>query len=262
VLLRRLFPAGQIGVHAGLGTGLAYLVCNVPWLFEAPPVAKGIFACATLSLGALSTLWLSDAAVPESPAPPEQAEPLLSRPASFALITGMFLALIWLDSAAFYIIQNTPHLKAASWGGPASQLRNGLIHLAAALVGGWLIDRGKLHAALILAYLIITSGILLLQRQGSPAPFSATFYVVAVSVYSTALSAYPALEPEGKGAVPIRWRAGVLYAISGWLGSALGVGMAQTLRVVPTWFMAAAGLVMGPALVSMVLRGRGRRGSP
>lgn len=262
VLLRRLFPARQIGLNAALGTGLAYFVCNIPWLFEAPPVAKGIVACATLSLSVLSTFWLGDVEAPDCPAPLDQAEPLLSRPAGFALITGMFLALIWLDSAAFYIIQNTPHLKATSWGGPASQLLNGLVHLAAALAGGWLIDRGKLHAALILAYLIITSGILLLQGQGSLAPFGALFYVVAVSVYSTGLSAYAALEPEGKGAVPIRWRAGILYAISGWLGSALGVGMAQTLRVVPPWFMAAAGVVMGAALVSMVLRGRGRRGAP
>src|SRR6185436_8290520 len=51
--LPEMAPWGATGLVAGLGTGLAYLVSNVPWLFEAAPVVRALFP-AGLALVALA----------------------------------------------------------------------------------------------------------------------------------------------------------------------------------------------------------------
>ncbi|MDY7095349.1 MAG: cbb3-type cytochrome c oxidase subunit II, partial [Acidobacteriota bacterium] len=65
-----------------------------------------------------------------------------------------------------------------------------------------------------------------------------------ISFYSVALVVYPGAAPAAEGLVPPRWRAGLGFGIAGWLGSALGVGMAQDLHHVPRPFLLAAGALL------------------
>jgi cytochrome c oxidase cbb3-type subunit 2 len=73
-----------------------------------------------------------------------------------------------------------------------------------------------------------------------------------------ALVAYPsflstAFSPAQRGR-----QAGLIYAVAGWIGSALGIGMGQNLGHVPLGFVAIAGIVaLGPALYHLA-RARSR----
>ena len=58
----------------------------------------------------------------------------------------IFFALVWLDSGAFAIILDNPTLRLAFWGTETLQWRNSALHIASALLGGWLIDRGRLRS--------------------------------------------------------------------------------------------------------------------
>jgi cbb3-type cytochrome oxidase cytochrome c subunit len=70
------------------------------------------------------------------------------------------------------------------------------------------------------------------------------FYPIGVSLYSVALVAYPALLSPASS-VAVRGRhVGWIYAIAGWSGSALGIGMGQNLGHVPPVFVFCAGAVV------------------
>jgi cytochrome c oxidase cbb3-type subunit 2 len=243
-VLRQRFDAPHAGLRAGLGTGLAYLICNVPGLFDATPVHKAAFACATQLIALVSTAWLREGAQPTPAEPTAGDADELLRPRGFTRTVAMFLAIIWLDSAAFYIIQTTPDLRDQLWGTAALQWQNGVWHLLAAIVGGWWLDRHGLPRVLALAYVMLVVAVVLMHHIGGLPWLVAILYVSAVSVYSTGLAAYGTLGPRSRDAIPVHWRVGILFAVAGWLGSALGVGMAQDLREVPEWFMAIAGLAI------------------
>ena len=82
-------------------------------------------------------------------------------------------------------------------------------------------------------------------------------YPAGVSLYSTALVAWPGWFSGVAGVRPAAWRAAWLFAIAGWFGSANGIGMAQTLNTVPPVFIAVAGLVV---IGVMVLQNGGTGG--
>ena len=63
-------------------------------------------------------------------------------------------------------------------------------------------------------------------------------------MYSVALVAYPALLGPATSAAERGRQAGWLFAIVGWSGSALGIGMGQNLGYVPPLFVLAAGSVI------------------
>jgi cytochrome c oxidase cbb3-type subunit 2 len=70
-----------------------------------------------------------------------------------------------------------------------------------------------------------------------------------VSLYSTALVAYPSFLSGASSPAQRGRHAGLIYAIAGWIGSALGIGMGQNLGHVPLLFVAAAGaVVLAPSL--------------
>jgi cytochrome c oxidase cbb3-type subunit 2 len=76
-------------------------------------------------------------------------------------------------------------------------------------------------------------------------------YPVGVSLYSTALVAWPAWFGGAAEPRAAARRAAWLFAIAGWLASANGIGMAETLRRVPVGFVLAAGaVVLGAAWFS------------
>ncbi|HEX6899869.1 MAG TPA: cbb3-type cytochrome c oxidase subunit II [Thermoanaerobaculia bacterium] len=227
--LHEIVPARMAGRAAGLGTGTAYLVSNVPALFEASPALRALFPAAL----ALAALALFREAGDES-APREGGH-------AFPRLLITFLVLIWLDSAAFAIVQASPELKAQTWGSEAQKLVQGLVHFAAAAGAGLLLDLGVGLLVPLAAWALFALAFPLLQHGGFVASMAAgPLYAVGISFYSTALVVTPA-----RGASPSpRWRAGLLYGVAGWIGSALGVGMAQDLGRIPGWFLGITGAAL------------------
>ncbi len=232
----------------GLGTGLGYWICNFPALFTALPqhIAMAAMAACLAALPAAAS-GRADAA-PESPASATEID--RSKPVAFGLVLAWFTALVWLDSAAFFIIQNSPALKAGTWQGAAHLWRTGAVHLVAAIACVWLLARRGTATALLAAFGCLAGACLLLLNpaHGSAAAF---LYPAGVSLYSVALVAYPSLLLGGVTAEQRSRRAGWIYAVAGWMGSAMGIGMAQHLHRIPVWFVAAAAVLF---LVPMVVR--------
>jgi cytochrome c oxidase cbb3-type subunit 2 len=161
-----------------------------------------------------------------------------------------FTALVWLDSAAFYIIQNTPALKAGTWQGPGHLWTNGLLHLAAALVSVWSLRRRGISFVLSAAFLALGCACLLLLDPDR-ALLASLFYPIGVSLYSLALVAYPSMLAPASSVAERGRRAAWIYAIAGWSGSAMGIGMGQNLGHVPPAFVIPAGaVVLLPGLIS------------
>ena len=240
-------------LKVGLGTGIGYLLCNVPWVFTATPMRQADFAAVLTFGGVLLTLR-----APSLPADTElhesQASAGIKPP--FAIVLLAFTALVWFDSAAFFIIQNTPALKAGTWQGTAHLWVNGSLHLVAALASAWLLRRRGLPIVLGLAIAALASACLLLLNPGR-ALLASAFYPVGVSLYSVALVAYPALITAAGSTRKRARKAAIIYAVAGWFGSAMGIGMAQHLGHVPSAFvLCACLLVLGPLTWRMLLRYR------
>ncbi len=271
--LRELIRGRRFGLAVGLGTGSAYLLCNLPPIFEGSPALRTTVAAAACLVGLAAVRWQGRHEPPESSSQPAPSRPAPSRPApsrpapsrpapsrpalsrqdyvglGFVSLILSFLALIWLDSAAFAIIQETVALKGSTWGSASQKLILGASHFLAAALGGWLIDRGFFRSLLIAAFSLFGVAFTLLDVDGFLF-LSGPIYAVGISLYSVALVAYPAYRQDGPGLVPRRWRAGIIYGVAGWLGSALGVGMAQNLHYIPRPFLWTTGalLVAGWAL--------------
>jgi cytochrome c oxidase cbb3-type subunit 2 len=217
----------------GLGTGAGYLVCNLPLLFTASANVQA----ATAGLLHLAGIFI---AFLPAPAQQQEAETPQKAPLSFPRALACFTALVWLDSAAFFIIQNTPALKAGTWQGSLHLGANGLLHLAAALASVWLLRRRGLFFVLSAAFLALGSACLLLAHSGL-ASVASILYPIGVSLYSVALVAFPSFLSPASTVAERGRQAGWLYAIAGWLGSAMGIGMGQNLGHIPPLFVLAAG---------------------
>jgi cytochrome c oxidase cbb3-type subunit 2 len=219
-----------------LGTGGAYFVCNIPGFFDAPSEMQTAAAGLLCLAGFCITFLRVPLPAKESDRPPQSTVPFLQVLAGFA-------ALVWLDSAAFFIIQNTQELKAGTWQGPVHLWANGLLHLGAALGCAWLLQRRGLLFVIICSFLGLGGACLLLLDAGRGA-LASLFYPVGVSLYSVALVAYPSLLAPASSAAERGRHAGWIYAVAGWCGSGLGIGMGQNLGYVPPLFVMAAGVVI------------------
>ncbi len=236
--LGRWLGGGQRLLQVGLGTGVGYFVCNLPILFTASARAQATTAASLCLVGIFAAAsGTSDAQAPDSESPVPAAN------TSFLLVLASFTALIWLDSGAFFIIQNTPALKAGTWQGTLHLWADGSLHLVAALGCAFLLRRRSLALVLSLAVLSLSLACLLLLDP-SRALVASFFYPVGVSLYSVALVAYPSLLLPGSSVAQRAQRAGWIYAISGWIGSAMGIGMAQHLGHIPVLFVLSACVVV------------------
>ena len=234
--LRVWLGNGNPLLKVGLGTGIGYLICNFPPLFRASPQVQAVTAAAICLAGVLVSLQ-------HVAAPLEETVPTPHSAISFGRALTCFTALVWLDSAAFFIIQNTPALKAATWEGTLHLWSNGLLHLVAALAAAWCLRRRSLWFLLSLAYLALAIACLLLLTPGSILLASA-FYPIGVSLYSVALVAYPSLLAAAATPAERGRKAGWIYAVAGWFGSAMGIGMGQNLGHVPPAFLLLSGSVI------------------
>ena len=230
-------PVKGIGLICGLGTGIAYLLSNVPFVFNASPSAHCLLALFACGFG-VYLAWR----LPEPGSVSRERSTVCFRDVTKSMVWRLagvvlvFLVLIWSDSAAFTQIQESPDLKAASWSGAGALWSIGLVHLVTAVVGGWLMDHGRAGLIYVLALLGLAYGLqgLKMSQFGL---FPVWIYVGAVSLYSTALIAVALVDRTGLRPTVI---AGVVFGISGWIGSAMGIGMVQDLGAVPCgyWMIA------------------------
>jgi cbb3-type cytochrome oxidase cytochrome c subunit len=233
-MLRGAIGDSRLGLCLGAGTGLAYALCNLPWIFHAPPAGQAILAAVVAGAASLLSPFF-ETSVNASTAPRAGEWREVMR------WIAILLALVWLDSAAFYIVQHTPALRATTWSQTRTLFANAGIHLLAALLAGVWLDRGRraLVAGVALAALAIAG----LSLNGTlPFPLAANwFYTAGVSLYSVALVEFPARSGRP-------WIAALVFAVAGWGGSAFGIGMAQDLGQIPVGFIAAAALTVALAL--------------
>lgn len=233
-------PTRHGGLALGCATGLAYLVCNVPAVFEAPPSAQAL----GVAVGCVAALL---ALAPLRTGAPRRASASVGRGAAVRLlpIVAAFLALVWIDSAAFAAIQARPDLAAHTWGTVDGKLLLGSAHLAAAVAAGALLDAGALLPLLAGTAGLFVVALPAIEAGVAGGPFWGVLYAAGISAYSTALVAFPSgLAGPTAGSWLPRRRAALLYGVAGWIGSALGVGMAEDLRRIPTIAVVAAAAVV------------------
>jgi len=233
--LSLFFGRTRWGIKAGGVTGLAYAASNLPFIFTATPQTQAAWAA-----GACFVAFLLSFLLPAIPNEPER-EHIPVFPLGLLAGIAVFLALVWLDSAAFFVIQETPELHRHTWGAGHLQISNALLHFGAACAAGWLLDRGLGRRVLVLGFLGLALGIGCLSSDGSFTGLAPVFYTAGVSFYSVALLLFPAIGMAGSDSLT---RAAWVYAWAGWVASALGIGMAQHLHAVPPLFVLGAGLVI------------------
>ena len=147
-------------------------------------------------------------------------------------------------------------MKAGTWEGTFHLWVNGFLHLAAALASAWWLRRRTLSSLLSLAFFALGCACLLLLDP-SFALLASAFYPVGVSLYSVALVAYPSLLAPASSAAQRGRQAGWVYAIAGWFGSAMGIGMGQNLGHVPPAFVLLAGaVILSPGITELFRRRR------
>lgn len=231
--LRAIVGEPRLGWWCGAGTGVAYALCNVPVIFQASPSAQALIAAGAMLAGLGATRWL-DVREIDARRSGDHA------PVAVAAWLVILLALVWLDSAAFFVIQHAPTLKASTWEGAWRLGGNALTHLGAALATGWLLDRRGAGRVVAAAGALLVSACVMLAMPVENG-LAAVAYTTGVSLYSTVLVFYPAR--SGRPLV-----AGLIYAVAGWGGSALGIGMAQDLARIPGWFLVVASVALVVAL--------------
>lgn len=229
----------------GLGTGLAYGFCNIPLIFNSEPAQQAWISAALAILAALGAAKLADL----------QEEPPGAKLIPWRAIL-IFGALVWMDSAAFYVIQHAPELKDGTWG--AERLsRNAAVHFSVAILAGFWLSKGGWRSLCVTAWaLLALAGWWV--NDAATREWAGWLYPAGVSLYSTALVAWPGLlaDREGTAGRSIASRAAWLFGIAGWIGSANGIGMVESLQRVPGHFLILAGLVVigGTAWKSLNVR--------
>jgi len=233
------------GLCVGLATGLAYAICNIPTVFGGTPRFQSFVAMAACATGFIASYFLIIDRTPDK-GHLARVNGVSFRHRSdwtFACLVAIFLALVWLDSTAFNILQATPELNQFGWGSAELQWKNAGVHLVMAIVGGMLLDHGRLRRVLLIAFVALASAALCLSMSTPAVQMTHWLYAAGVSLYSAALVFAPT-EDRRIGVSQAAMRAGILYAVAGWAGSAFGIGMAQDLHTVPHWFVGLAGGVV------------------
>ena len=241
--LRELVGPVRPGLAAGIGTGAAYFVSNLPPLFAASPSVRAAVPGALCLVA--STLVPRPHPSGVGSGVPYRADAHTGHVDRVGLLRalGTFLVLIALDSAGFAAIQASPALRSVTWGGPVRQLIQGMAHLTGAIVAGRLLDAGRLARVLWITWGLFTLAFSLLVYGNGLMAAAGPIYAFGISAYSTALVVFP----SAGGRPAPRWRAALVYGVAGWLGSALGIGIAQNLATVPV----GAALVAGPVLATL-----------
>ncbi len=246
-VLRPVLGRGRLGRVIGAGTGLAYGMCNLPAIFQAAATTQAGLAVALAGVGLVATFGLTVGAAAPMPMGGDYSK---SGVVAWVMI---FLALVGLDSAAFFVIQHTPVLLELTWSGAGRLEANAGIHFFAAVLAGCALDRRRVGWTVALGALALLAACGLIAGGHITFPGTGLLYAAGVSIYSTVLVYYPA-----DGLRP--WLAGLVYVVAGWGGSAFGIGMVAGRQVLPNGLLLIAGGMMLSGLLLRGLRG-GRFGS-
>lgn len=245
-VLALVFPRTALGRLTGVGVGLAYFASNLPQLFAGSPWTQ-CAAAALVASGAGILVFALPSTLPETSFQGIARTGIASdSKRSFVAQVAVFFALIWLDSAVFYLLQETPRFHDLAWGTAPRIFVYGLVHGSFAVVGGFLLDFGLRRLPLFLALGGLLLGSVAIAHDLAA---GALLYVAGVSLYSTPLVAWSVFgASDGNSLRAVVVRAAWLFGLAGWVGSGLGVGMARDLHRVPPLFLllsAAAVLFLG-----------------
>lgn len=255
VCLSALLPAWCGVAWVGLGTGIAYAMCNLPAVFlqgaDMQAWIGAVFALVGVFAMPGAAKWnraerparMVDMSDHDIPRASQVHEPGVFP--AWAML-AIFTALVWMDSAAFFVIQHAGDLKSGTWGA-AMLWRNATVHLVFAISAGWWLSKGGAKFLPATAWVLLAVAALAVNAAATRT-ITGWFYPAAVSLYSTALVAWPGWFSGAAGPKPAAWRAAWLFAIAGWVGSANGIGMAETLQRVPPAFVAISGVVVMTAI--------------
>jgi len=239
-VLRAELGEARLGVSIGLATGAAYALCNLPAFFRGELHTQLLLAFAAAGTGLAAVQGLEQRAPREAGDGPEYS------PLGRWRWIAIFLVLILTDSAVFYVVQQTPALKQATWGPDAQLWLNAGAHLAGGVLAGLALHRRHLAGTVLVSALLLAAAGMCFG-SGVANSALAVQYSLAVSGYCAVLVYYPARRAQPGLAA---W----LYGIAGWLGSGLGLGLAEGLQRIPPWLPLAAG-----GLVAALLAVRPRR---
>lgn len=236
-MLRRAAGDSHLGRVIGLGTGLAYAFCNQPGIFDADATTQALIGMLAGVAG-----WAGSRGLAPRFPPEQQTGREYSR-AGVAAWVLVFAALVCLDSAVFYLIQRNPALTAAAWAGPMRLTLNAGVHLGAAMLAGWALDRGwpGWTTGLGAVALLLACG--LMNEWQSTRDRVGWLYIAGVSAYSVALVYYPAR--SGRPGL-----AALVYAVAGWGGTALGIGLAEGRQDLPGGLLLVTGAVILLGLIA------------
>ncbi|HEX7861191.1 MAG TPA: cbb3-type cytochrome c oxidase subunit II [Verrucomicrobiae bacterium] len=233
--LRGIFSPHSWPWGIAFGTGLAYFACNVPLIFQSTPQWQARAAAAVSASMAFIIPRLSVSSQRQSQSK-GSLMPVASPRWLLAHYIIVFGILVWLDSAVFYIIQHSP-MKAATWGTAPGLWRNAIVHLSAALLTGACLPRCGFLPVLVTSFLALAIGSIA-AKHPELRSLTGWAYPAGVSIYSACLVGFPSFGPLQRRGSQIAWCGAGLYAISGWIGSGLGIGMAQDIHEVPWQFIA------------------------
>jgi cytochrome c oxidase cbb3-type subunit 2 len=236
VSLAAMLPAWCGVAWIGLGTGMGYACCNLPAVFLQSPSGQAWIGLGFAVVGLLAVPSVTEWREHES----KKVFPIWGS-------LAIFTALVWMDSAAFFIIQHSEDLKSGTWG-EGLLWRNAAVHLAVAVVAGLWLAKGGARVLPAFSWVVLAAAALAVNHESSRG-LAGWLYPVGVSLYSTALVAWPGWFSGADGIRKAGWRAAWLFAIAGWFGSANGIGMAQTLQRVPPEFVAGAGCMVVAVMV-------------
>jgi mono/diheme cytochrome c family protein len=240
--LRSALSLSRLAPVCGAGTGLAYALCNQPTIFSAAPADQITAAATAAAVGLVAVFWLRpQAPAARTPSPtdgPAQSLPAL-KPARAARWIAVFFVLVFLDSLAFYLIQHNPAVKSQTWSSDLALHGNAFVHLATAILTGFLLRHFRVATIVFAALLLLVAACALLNSPSPHYLLARSLYIAGVSAYSTALVFLPARQGSP-------WFTALFMAISGWIGSAAALGLAlqQTSAHVPGWTLLIA-LVAG-----------------
>jgi len=248
-----LLSGGGWLAAASWGTGLAYLCANFPWFFRSSSLGKTGLALGACMLGLL-VLVLARRDLEQDVESEVDSKPRQSVGWGWALL--LMTVVIWLDSALFLVLQQNGELKATSWLDSGQLWLNGLATLCGALVSGFVMRRSGWVWALVVAFTLLCLGAWWTESMRWHADAGAWLYSLGVGLYGPVLVALPdGLRVNGSRMTPA-WRAFSLFSLAGWIGSGMGIGMAENLRRVPLAFCLVGAVLMVVVLVLGLRKGR------
>ena len=206
-------------------------------VFEAAANTQATLAFFAALAGLVSGLMLAPNATAEKPEGFDYSGP------GATMWVLIFLALVCLDSAAFYIIQHTPGLKQETWSNTGQLALNAGMHLGAALLAGRALDRHWAGKTVFTGTVALLVACWMINPGSRTSAAGALFYSAGVSVYSVALVFYPARSQRP-------WLAALVYAVAGWGGSAMGIGLAENQHELPRAPILVAGAVISLSLLA------------